>query len=36
MGEIIVSCFIGFWLTLAGILAYKRLQKDYQDEGTRK
>ncbi len=37
MGEIIVSCFIGAWLTLAGILAYNRLKKDYHDEeGTKK
>jgi len=31
MGEIIVSCFIGVWLTLAGVFAYKRLKKDYKD-----
>lgn len=37
MGEIIVSCFIGTWLTLAGVLAYKRIKKDYQDmEGAKK
>lgn len=31
MGEIIVSCFIGTWLTLAAVLAYKRLKMDYKD-----
>lgn len=31
MGEILVACFIGAWLTLAGLLSYKRLKKDYEE-----
>ena len=31
MGEILVAFFIGIWLALAGILAYKRLKKDYEN-----
>lgn len=30
MGEILVSLFISVWLTLAGVMAYKRLKKDYE------
>ena len=30
MGEMIVACFIGAWLTTAGIIAYNRLKKDYE------
>lgn len=33
MGEIIVACFIGVWLTAAGIAAHKRLKKDYETIG---
>lgn len=37
MGEILVTCFIGAWLTVAGVTAYKRLTKDYQDlKGTKR
>lgn len=31
MGEILVALFIGVWLTLAGVFAYKRLKKDYEN-----
>lgn len=30
MGEILVALFIGIWLTLAGMFAYRRLKKDYE------
>ncbi len=33
MGEVMVACFIGVWLTVAGAAAYKRLRKDYNDTG---
>jgi len=36
MGEILVACFIGVWLTLAGYAAYKQLQKEYRDEEGKK
>ena len=31
MGEILVACFIGAWLTGAGIISYRRLKKDYEN-----
>ena len=30
MGEILVSVFIGIWLTAAGVFAYRQLKKDYK------
>ena len=30
MGEILVALFIGIWLALAGMFAYRRLKKDYE------
>ena len=31
MGEIIVAVFLGVWLTVAGIAAYKHLKREYKN-----
>ena len=31
MGEIIIACFIGVWLALAGVFGYKQIKKEYKD-----
>lgn len=30
MGEVLISCFLGFWLSLAGVLAYRQLKKEWK------
>ena len=36
MGEILVACFIGVWLTLAGVISYGQIKKDYSELGENK
>lgn len=36
MGEIFIACFIGAWLTVAGIAAHKHLRKEYGELGDAK
>ena len=36
MGEIVIACFIGIWLVLAGVFAFRRLEKDYKEMESKK
>ena len=31
MGEILISCFIGVWLALCGLMAYRQLKKEQKE-----
>ena len=30
--EIVVAAFIGLWLTIAGVLAYRQMKKDFYNK----
>lgn len=35
MGEILIACFIGVWLTAANVVAYIQLKKDFKKKGNK-